>query len=179
MVRYIAAMRALPILVLVGCGSNPAPPPTTAIAPTEPTVSKPAEPTETKEVKKEPEGPPFVIEKLTVAAKMKGEEVQLLDLGWEVTRKNEVEKGTILLVHSTCKVGYKTNYEDETVAGVDTIPKGEPRHFTVPAYASVGLKFEPAWCTFAFASGPKGGKDETKLTSFCWKKGVVSEGLCG
>jgi hypothetical protein len=145
-------------------------------APAEPAK---AETKETKEAKKEPEGPPFVIEKLVVAPKMKGEEVQLLDLSWDVTRKADVDKGTILFVHSTCKVGYKTNYEDETVAGVDAIPMGQPRHFTVPAYASVGLKFEPAWCTFAFGSGPKGTTSETKLTTFCWKKGAVSEGPCG
>lgn len=172
----MAAMRIpAAVSLLVACASSTPPvSPTPAPSLEPPPVVK----EEVKETKKEPEGPPFVIEKLTVAPKMKGEEVSLLELSWDVTRKNDVEKGTILFVHSTCKVGYKTNYEDETVSGVDTIGKGEARRFNVNAYASVGLKFEPAWCSFAFASGPKGTSSETKLTTFCWKKRAVSEGPC-
>lgn len=174
-------MRALPIVIfVVGCGGQQAAAPPSA-PPTPPPVASAEAPTPPTPIvaKKEPEGPPFVIEKLAVAPKMKGEAVQLLDLSWDVTRKGEVEKGTILFVHTTCKVGYSTKYEDETLSGVDVLPTGAPRRFTVPAFASVGLPFEPSWCTIAIASGTKGTSSETKLSSFCWKKGTVSDGPCG
>lgn len=166
-------------MLVVGCGGHEA----AAPPPVAPAATPPAAPVGTAEAaapaKKEPEGPALVVEKLAVAPKMKGEAVQLLDLSWDVTRKSDVEKGTILFVHTTCKVGYSTKYEDETVSGVDAIPTGEPRRFTVPAFASIGLPFAPSWCTVAIASGPKGTTSETKLATFCWKKGVVSDGACG
>lgn len=172
-------MRALLIVIfVVGCGGQQAAAPPPA-APAPPPVATEAPAPIATVAKKEPEGPPFVIEKLAVAPKMKGEAVQLLDLSWDVTRKGEVEKGTILFVHTTCKVGYSTKYEDETLSGVDVLPTGTPRRFTVPAFASIGLPFEPSWCTIAVASGTKGASSETKLSSFCWKKGTVSDGPCG
>lgn len=157
--------------LVLACGGKESPPPATPPpAPAKTVAEAPAEP-ETK--KKEPEGPPFVIEKLTVAMKGKS-----LDLAWDVTRKSDVPPGTILFVQSVCKVGYNTKTEDETVSGVDTIAVNTPRGFKLPAFASVGLPFEPTWCTFHFSYGAKGGGGGTKLSSFCWKKGVVSDGAC-
>lgn len=159
-------------MLLCGCGGRePAP----AAPPPPPVEAKeePASPASTVEAKKEPEGPPFVVERLTVAMNKKS-----LDLAWDVTRKTEVAAGTILFVQSVCKVGYSTKTEDETVSGVDAIPVDAPRAFKLPAFASVGLPFEPAWCSFHFSHGPKGSPSPTKLASFCWKKGTVSDGAC-
>lgn len=162
--------RTLLLVLLCGCGgrepapASPSPPPVEAKA-------EPAAPASTAEAK--PEGPPFVVERLTVAMNKKA-----LDLAWDVTRKTEVAAGTILFVQSVCKVGYTTKTEDETVSGVDAIAVGAPRAFKLPAFASVGLALEPTWCTFHFSYGPKGSASPEKLASFCWKQGSVTDGPC-
>jgi hypothetical protein len=163
--------RALVLVFLVGCGAKEAaPPPATPTAVTEKT-NEPAAPEAA--AKKEPEGPPLVIEKLVVTFKGKS-----LDLNWDVTRKGDVPPGTILFVQTVCKVGYTTKTEDETVSGVDVIPSSTARSFKLPAFASVGLTSEPNWCTVHFAYGAKGSPSPTKLSSFCWKKSAVSDGAC-
>jgi hypothetical protein len=164
--------RTLLALVLVGGGGKEsAPAPKTPDPAPAATVTEPAAPA--PEAKKEPEGPPLVIEKLAVAFKGKS-----LDLNWDVSRKADVPTGTILFVQTVCKVGYNTKTEDETVSGVDVIPSATPRSFKLPAFQSVGLPFEPTWCTVNFSYGAKGSPNPTKLSSFCWKKGAVSEGAC-
>ncbi len=160
-----------------GCGSSakPASEPTPAAAtPSAPTPVATAEPAP---VKKEPEAPSLAIANLTVTVKKDGEK-RTLDLAWDVTRRGGELPPTVIYVHSTCKVGYGNKYEDSRVSGVEAIPLDTARPFKTSAYAVAPLPFDPAHCTFAFAHGPKGGKDETKLSSFCWKNGVVSEGSC-
>jgi hypothetical protein len=130
-------------------------------------------------VAKPPEGPAVAIANLAVSVKKQGEQ-RTLDLTWDVTRHRELPPTppTVLFVHSTCKVGYGNKYEDSSVGGVEAIPADTARPFKTSAFAVAPLPFDPAHCTFAFAFGPKGSKDETKLGSFCWKNGAVKEGDC-
>ncbi len=165
--------RTLLLALLCGCGGKEVAPATPPAAPVEAKETAKAEPPPEPVAKKEPEGPPLVVEKLTVTPNKKS-----LDLAWDVTRKSEVAAGTILFVQSVCKVGYTTKTEDETVSGVDTLAVNSPRAFKLPAFASVGLPSEPTWCTFHFAQGAKGAPSPTRLASFCWKKGAVTDGAC-
>jgi hypothetical protein len=172
---------ALFISLLAGCGGKDAvaPPPATPSSEPAAVVTETPPATETPESPASA-GPPLAIENLTVAAKKKGDAVQSLDLTWDVVRSGEVPTGTVLFVHSACKVGYGNKYEDETVSGLDAIANGARRSFKLAAFASIGgLAMEPAWCTFSFAHGPKGTTSENKLTSLCWKKGALSDGPCG
>lgn len=175
MIRHAAFFTVVGTFV-VGCGASEPPRPTaaTAPAPTAPTTDAPKEaPKATAEKPKVPEGPPLAVSKLEASLSGK-----TLNVSWDVTRNGDVPAGTVLFIHSACKVGYTTKSEDESVSGVDVIPAGSARSFKVPAFASVGLPFEPTWCTFNFGYGPKGTSSETKLSSFCWKKGAVTEGAC-
>jgi hypothetical protein len=174
------AAAVLLLLLPVGCGSS-APPPTAAPPPpattAPPIASATAEPAPTKKEPAHHERPPLAIANLTVAVKKQGEQ-RVLDLAWDVTRHAELP-ATVIFVHSACKVGYGNKYEDSSVSGVEAIPPDAPRAFKTSAFAVAPLPFDPAHCSFAFAYGPKGSKDETKLASFCWKKGAVSDGPCG
>jgi len=163
------------VVVVLGCGSS-VPPPASTAAPPAPVASAAPEapPAPTA---KQPEGPPLALANLTVTAKKQGEQ-RTLDLAWDVTRKRDVPPNTVLFVHSACKVGYGNKYEDSSVGGVDAIPVDAARPFKTSAFGLAPLPFDPAHCTFAFAYGPKGSKDETKLASFCWRKDSVSDGPC-
>jgi hypothetical protein len=172
----------LPVLavLVVGCGSSTPPPATTTTTTTTNTAAPAASPIASATAEpppKEPEGPALVIANLAVTVKKQGEQ-RTLDLSWDVTRNRELPANTVIFVHSTCKVGYNNKYEDSSVGGVDGVPEKTTRPFKTSAYGFAPLPFDATYCTFAFAFGAKGSKDETKLASFCWKSGSVTDGPC-